>query len=67
MRLADLHIAQQEDRIERQKRLITLLEVDGHTDMAVTARQVLTEMTILLAQMQDDLARAEERLMGRKG
>jgi hypothetical protein len=57
----------QEARIERQKSLITSLEVDGHTAWADAARQVLTEMAILLTHMQDDLTLAEQRLMAREG
>jgi hypothetical protein len=65
MRLAELHLAQQEERIERQKRLITSLEADGHTEMAQTARQLLMDMTVLLANMDDDLAQAEARWVAR--
>ena len=67
IQLAELHVAQQEERIERQKRLITSLEVDGHMEMADAARQLLTEMAILLACMQDDLGQAQERLIAREG
>jgi predicted translin family RNA/ssDNA-binding protein len=67
IRLAELHVAQQEARVEQQKRLIATLEADGHTELANTAYQLLTEMTILLARMRDGLAHAEARLMAREG
>lgn len=62
IRIAKLHIVQQEARIERQERLIASLEADGHIDMVREARQLLTEMNSLLARMQNDLALAEKRL-----
>jgi hypothetical protein len=65
IRIAELHLAQQEERIERQKRLIASLEADGHTEMAQTARQLLMDMTVLLANMDDDLAQAEARWVAR--
>jgi hypothetical protein len=55
IRLAELHLVQQEVRIERQRELISLLDADGHVELARNARQLLAEMTILLDQMQDDL------------
>jgi hypothetical protein len=67
IRLAALHIAQQEERIERQKSLIASLEAAGHTELAQAARQILTDMTVLLANMKDDLAQAEARRMTREG
>jgi hypothetical protein len=67
IRLADLHLLQQEARIERQKQLIWSLEADGHAELARDARQLLGEMTLLLGRMQDELAQAEERLMAREG
>jgi hypothetical protein len=66
IRLAELHLAQQEERIERQKRLVASLEADGHTEMAQKARQLLVDMTVLLANMDDDLAHAEARWIARK-
>lgn len=66
IRLAELHLAQQEERIERQRRLIASLEADGHIEMAQKARQLLTDMTVLLANMDEDLAQAEARWMARK-
>jgi hypothetical protein len=65
MRLAEQHLAEQEERIERQKRLITSLEADGHTELAQAARQLLVDMATLLATMQDDLALAEARWMAK--
>lgn len=65
IRLANLHLVQQESRIERQRRLIWSLEADGHVDMARDARQLLTEMTVLLGRMQDELTQAEARLISR--
>ena len=62
MRLAELHVAQQEARIERQKELITSLEADGHVHLAQDARQILVDMTILLGQMHDDLMLAQARM-----
>jgi hypothetical protein len=38
--LAELHIVQQESRIERQEKLIESLEADGHAAMAHDARLV---------------------------
>ena len=64
--LSELHIVQQEARIERQKQLIWSLEADGHLELAQNARQLLTEMKILLGRMQDDLSQAEKRLIGRE-
>jgi hypothetical protein len=66
IRLAELHLAQQEERIERQRRLIASLEADGHIEMAQKARQLLMDMTVLLANMDEDLAQAEARWMARK-
>jgi hypothetical protein len=66
MRLAELHLAQQEERIERQKRLITSLEADDHTELAQAARQLLVDMAVLLATMDDDLAQAEARWIAAK-
>jgi hypothetical protein len=62
IRLAELHLVQQEVRIERQRELISLLDADGHVELARNARQLLAEMTILLDQMQDDLTQAETRM-----
>jgi hypothetical protein len=62
MRLAEQHVVQQEQRIEQQKNLISSLEVDGHVELARAARDLLKEMTILLARMHDDLEMAEARL-----
>lgn len=67
IQLAELHVAQQEERIERQKKLIASLEADGHAEMAQAARQLLTDMAILLANMDDDLTQAEARLTAREG
>jgi hypothetical protein len=67
IRLAELHLAQQEARIEQQKRLIWSLEADGHAEMARDARQLLGEMAILLGRMEDELAQAQERLLAREG
>lgn len=67
IRLAKLHVAQQEERIKRQKKLIASLEADGHAEMAQAARQLLTDMAILLANMDDDLTQAEARLTAREG
>jgi hypothetical protein len=66
MRLAEQHLAQQEERIDRQKRLIASLEADGHTRLAQAARQLLVDMAILLATMDDDLALAEARWIAHK-
>jgi hypothetical protein len=41
------------------------LEADGHTEMAQTARRLLMDMTVLLANMDDDLAQAEARWAAR--
>jgi hypothetical protein len=65
--LAELHIAQQEARMERQKKLIESLEADGHADMAEAARHLLSEMAVLLARMHDELAQAQGRLIAREG
>lgn len=62
IRLAKLHIAQQENRIERQIQLIAELEADGHIETTREARQLLKEMNIFLARMEDDLSQAEQRL-----
>jgi hypothetical protein len=62
IRLAELHLVQQEVRIERQRELISLLDADGHVELARNARQLLAEMTILLDLMQDDLMQAETRM-----
>jgi hypothetical protein len=67
MRLAEQHLAAQEERIERQMRLIASLEADGHTELAQAARQLLVDMADLLATMQDDLAQAEARWMAQEG
>jgi cytochrome P450 len=66
MRLAELHLAQQEERIERQKKLIASLEADGHTEVAQAARQLLMDMFVLLANMDDDRAEAEARWMAQR-
>ncbi|MGC2076813.1 MAG: hypothetical protein WA728_12410 [Xanthobacteraceae bacterium] len=66
MLLAEQHLAQQEERIERQKRLIASLKEDGHTEMAQAARQLLMQMAVLLAIMDDDLAQAEARWIAQK-
>lgn len=65
IKLADQHIARQEHRIERQKRLISSLESDGHLELAQAARQLLREMTDLLARMHDELREAKGRLNDR--
>jgi hypothetical protein len=67
MRLAELHLAQQEQRTERQKRLIASLEADGHTEVAQAARELLMDMFALLANMDDDRAKAEARWMAQEG
>jgi len=46
IRLAGLHLVQQEARIERQRQLIWSLEADGHVDLARDARQLLTGSAI---------------------
>ena len=66
MRLADLHVAQQEARIERQRELISSLEADGHVYLARDARQLLVEMTILLGRMHDDWMLAQARMKARE-
>jgi hypothetical protein len=66
MRLAELHLAQQEERIERQKRLIASLEADDHTEMAQAARQLLMDMLVLLANMDDDFAEAKARWLAQR-
>jgi hypothetical protein len=66
IRLAELHLVQQQARIERQRQLIWSLEADGHVDLARDARQLLTEMTALLGRMQNELTQAEARLIGRE-
>jgi hypothetical protein len=65
--VAELHIAQQEARIEQQKALISSLEADDHAEMAQAARQLLREMTDLLARMHDELKDAQARLSAREG
>jgi hypothetical protein len=62
MRLAELHVAQQEARIERQREMISSLEADGHLHLAQDARQILVEMTLLLGQMHDDWMLAQARM-----
>ena len=62
IRVAKLHIVQQETRIERQTRLIASLEADGHTDAAREGHQLLREMISLLTRMENDLSLAEKRL-----
>jgi hypothetical protein len=66
IRIAELHLAQQEERIERQKRLIASLEADGHTEMAQAARQLLMDMLVLLANMDDDFAEAKARWIAQR-
>ena len=62
IRVAKLHIVQQEARIERQTRLIGSLEADGHTETAREAHRLLAQMNSLLARMENDLSLAEKRL-----
>ena len=65
IRLAELHLAQQEARIERQRQLVWSLEADGHAALARDARRLLGEMTVLFGRMQEELMQAEARLRGR--
>ena len=60
--MAELHVIQQEARIERQRDLIRSLSKGGHETMLQDAHRLLAEMEGLLAVMNDSLARAEERL-----
>ena len=60
--MAELHVIQQEARIELQRDLIGSLSKGGHETMLQDAHRLLAEMDGLLAQMNDSLARAEERL-----
>ena len=60
--MAELHVIQQEARIERRRDLVRSLSKGGHETMLQDAHRLLAEMDGLLAQMNDSLARAEERL-----
>jgi hypothetical protein len=62
---AEQHISRQEARIERQKTLISSLGHDGHAELAQAARQLLNEMTDMLARMHDELRDARERFTAR--
>jgi hypothetical protein len=59
--MAELHVIQQEARIERQEDLIRALSKDGHEGMLQEAHRLPAEMERLLAVMNDSLARAETR------
>jgi hypothetical protein len=60
--MAEQHVIQQEARIDRQQDLILSLSMGGHETMLREARQLLAQMEALLAEMNDSLVRAEERL-----
>jgi hypothetical protein len=53
------NVASQERKVERQQRLITQLEREGHEEAAGNTRIMLAAMENLLSQMRKELAEAE--------
>ena len=57
--MARRHVAEGIDRIARQEILITELDRDGHAELAVKARELLTTFETSLRLMREDLLRIE--------
>jgi hypothetical protein len=60
--LGELHILEQEGRIERQEKLIAQFENERQAAFANKARGVLMEMYAMLESMKRDVASARERV-----
>jgi hypothetical protein len=54
------HVAEGEKRVARQAMLIAGLDRDGHAELAVTARALLTTLETSLQLARDDLSRFEK-------
>jgi hypothetical protein len=57
--MARRHVAEGKDRIARQEILIAELDRDGHAELAVKARELLTTFETSLRLMRDNLLRIE--------
>jgi hypothetical protein len=57
--MARRHVAEGKDRVARQEILIAKLDRDGHTELAVQARELLTTFETSLRLMCEDLLRIE--------
>jgi len=57
--MARRHVAEGEAHVARQEILIAELYRDGHTELAVNARELLTTFETSLRLMREDLSRIE--------
>jgi hypothetical protein len=57
--MARRHVAEGKDRVARQEILIAELDRDGHPELAVQARELLTTFETSLRLMREDLLRIE--------
>jgi hypothetical protein len=57
--MARRHVAEGKERVARQEILIAELDRDGHTELAVNARELLTTFETPLRLMCEDLSRIE--------
>jgi hypothetical protein len=57
--MARRHVAEGEDRVVQQKILIAELDRDGHAELAIKARELLTTFETSLRLMREDLLRIE--------
>jgi hypothetical protein len=57
--MARRHVAEGEERVARQEILIAELDRDGHAELAVKARALLTTFKTSLRLMRADLSRIE--------
>jgi hypothetical protein len=60
--LGERHVAEQQQRIARQRQLIAELKADGHAEAVAQAEWLLREMEAFAAQAEWDLAAARERV-----
>jgi hypothetical protein len=57
--MARRHVAEGEERVARQEILIAELDRDGHPELAVEAREILTTLQTSLQLQRDDLSLIE--------
>jgi hypothetical protein len=60
--VGERHLAEHNDRVARQLKLIEGLKADGHTGMVAQAEAILRDMRAFGQRVESDLADAKERV-----
>jgi hypothetical protein len=65
--VGERHLAEHDDRVARQLKLIEGLKADGHTRMVAQAEAILRDMRDFGQRVEADLAEAKERVRAERG